>query len=60
MEAVSALQHEYFIWTHVVVTDDAGIFNVELQLAHGVKPEQMVVPPWHAVSKMPDWTYGLF
>lgn len=34
MEAVSALQHAHVLWTHVLMTDDAGIFNVELQLAH--------------------------
>lgn len=60
MEAVSALQHAHVIWTHVLMADDAGIFNVQLQLAHRVKPEQMVVLPWHALSKMRDWTYGLF
>lgn len=51
MEAVSALQHAHVLCTHVLMTDDAGIFNVELKLAHRVEPEQMVALPWRAVSK---------
>lgn len=46
MEAVSALEHAQVIWNHVLMTNDAGIFKIELQLAHQFKPEQMVVLPW--------------
>lgn len=52
MEAVSALQHERVLWTHVLVTDDAGIFSVELQSAGGVKPERTLALHWQALSKM--------
>lgn len=34
MEAVSALQHADVGWTHVFVTDDAGILHVQLQSRH--------------------------
>lgn len=31
MEAVSALQHTDIVWSHVIVTDDARILNIQLQ-----------------------------
>lgn len=31
MEAVSALQHTDVVWSHVIMTDDARILNIQLQ-----------------------------
>lgn len=55
VEAVSALQHADVFWTHVIVTDDAGILDIQLQsgqrhrVRNKLEPEDFVS---HAGSKL--------
>lgn len=61
VEAVSALQHADVFWTHVIVTDDAGILDIQLQsgqrhrVRNKLEPEDFVSDACvfsHAGSKL--------